>query len=95
MDFKTKRRFFYEVLIIVILFILLVVTTIGDWLLVVDNERQTLNNEVLYTNLLEEEVSLESQVNKLLDEEYLARHAREMFFYSKEGELIIRIPEGE
>ena len=36
---------------------------------------------------------LETNVKKLEDPEYLARYAREKYFYSKEGELILRIPE--
>ena len=40
-------------------------------------------------------IALENDVKKLEDPEYLARYAREKYFYSKDGELIIRIPEDE
>ena len=46
---------------------------------ILDEKEQDLNNEIL----------------KLQDKDYLARYAREKYFYSKNGELIIRIPESE
>ena len=39
-----------------------------------------------------EEATL-ADIKKLSDPEYIARYAREKFFYSKEGELILRIEE--
>ena len=42
--------------------------------------------------LKEEEEELNNEINKLQDKDYLARYAREKYFYSKNGELIIRIP---
>ena len=42
--------------------------------------------------LAEEEEDLNNEINKLQDKDYLARYAREKYFYSKSGELIIRIP---
>jgi len=42
--------------------------------------------------LEEEEKVLESDIQKLKDPEYIARYAREKYMYSKDGELIIRIP---
>ena len=41
---------------------------------------------------LEEEEDLNNKINRLQDKDYLARYAREKYFYSKNGELIIRIP---
>ena len=42
--------------------------------------------------LTEEEEDLNNEINRLQDKDYLARYAREKYFYSKNGELIIRIP---
>ncbi len=39
-----------------------------------------------------EEEELNNEINRLQDKDYLARYAREKYFYSKNGELIIRIP---
>jgi len=46
-------------------------------------------------NLKEEEDTLNSDIKKLKDPDYVARYAREKYMYSKEGELIIRIPDDE
>ena len=43
-------------------------------------------------SLEEEEENLNNEIKKLQDSDYLARYAREKYFYSKNGELIIRIP---
>ena len=43
--------------------------------------------------LKDKEEELESDVNKLQDSDYVARYAREKYYYSKEGELILKIPE--
>lgn len=42
--------------------------------------------------LSEEEKNLESDIQKLEDPAYVARYAREKYLYSKDGELIIRLP---
>lgn len=41
----------------------------------------------------EEEKILESDIQKLEDPTYIARYAREKYLYSKDGELIIRLPD--
>ena len=51
--------------------------------------------EAQLADLKDNEEKLESEINRLQDPEYLARYAREKYFYSKENELIIRIPEKE
>ncbi len=43
--------------------------------------------------LKEEEEVLKSDIQKLEDPTYIARYAREKYLYSKDGELIIRIPD--
>lgn len=54
-------------------------------------EKNDLENKLVI--LEEKEKELQNDVDKLKDPEYLARYAREKYFYSKKGELIIRIPE--
>lgn len=54
-------------------------------------EKKELKQELVA--LQEKKEELETDVKKLEDPEYLARYAREKYFYSKEGELILRIPE--
>ena len=36
-----------------------------------------------------------SDIKKLKDPEYVARYAREKYMYSKDGELIIRLPDDD
>lgn len=43
-------------------------------------------------DLVKDEEDLNQEITKLQDPEYLARYAREKYFYSKDNELIIRIP---
>ena len=44
-------------------------------------------------SLKEEEKILESDIQKLEDPSYVARYAREKYLYSKDGEIIIRLPD--
>lgn len=54
------------------------------------NNRKTKNElEDKYSELLENEESLEGQVVKLQDPEYVAKYAREKYLFTKDGELII------
>lgn len=41
--------------------------------------------------LLEEEEATQADIKRLSEPEYIARYAREKYFYSKEGEIILRI----
>ena len=54
-------------------------------------EKQVLNDRI--EELTDEEKVLNSDIKKLEDPEYVARYAREKYLYSKDGELIIRIPD--
>ena len=45
------------------------------------------------SELKNKEKELELDANKLQDSDYIARYAREKYFYSKDGELVIKIPE--
>ena len=45
--------------------------------------------------LKEEEKVLESDIQKLEDPSYVARYAREKYLYSKDGEIIIRMPDDD
>ncbi len=45
--------------------------------------------------LKEKETELSTDVLKLQDPEYIARYLREKYYYSKEGEYVIRFPKEE
>ena len=57
----------------------------------IEEEKESLKSKLV--SLQDEEDELNSDIKKLEDPEYVARYAREKYMYSKEGELIIRIPD--
>lgn len=57
----------------------------------IKKEKQILENKLV--TLHDKESELNSDIKKLEDPEYVARYAREKYMYSKDGELIIRIPD--
>lgn len=62
---------------------------------IVDKYQEASRLEEQMAYLEEKENSLNNEITKLQDKDYLARYAREKYFYSKNGELIIRIPTEE
>lgn len=59
---------------------------------IIDKYHEADELEEKLADLSEEEENLNNEILKLQDKDYLARYAREKYFYSKNGELIIRIP---
>ena len=53
------------------------------------NDRVDLQKEL--KELKREEVILKQDITKMQSEEYIARYARERFFFSKPNEIIIRL----
>lgn len=62
-----------------------------DKIIKIKEEEQSLKDKL--ENLQVQEDVLNSDIKKLEDPEYVARYAREKYMYSKDGELIIRIPD--
>lgn len=60
-----------------------------------DMKEQKVFLEEQLVKLEEEEKILESDIQKLEDPTYIARYAREKYLYSKDGELIIRLPDDD
>ena len=59
---------------------------------IVDKYKEAHELEKKMALLEENEKDLTNEILKLQDSDYLARYAREKYFYSKDGELIIRLP---
>jgi len=57
----------------------------------IKKEKKFLQDKLIV--LQDKETELNSDIKKLKDPEYVARYAREKYMYSKDGELIIRIPD--
>ena len=90
---KTKSR-----MLVVFLFLGAIIVTLGYSLVLnlkqvndMKKELKALKEERV--SLLEEEEAIEADIKRLSDPLYIARYAREKYFYSKDGEYIIKIPE--
>ena len=88
---KAKGRMF-----IIFLFFGAVIATFGftflhDLKRINDMNKELRQLKVLQKELLDEEESIEADIKRLSDPLYVARYAREKYFYSKEGEIILRI----
>ena len=88
---KTKGR-----MIIFFLFFISIIGTLSFTLFSnlrqindIRNEKKALSKEK--EELLEKQASLEADIEKLSDDNYIARYAREKYFYSRPGEIILRI----
>ena len=57
----------------------------------INNQKKALNDKI--ASLKEEQEKLNLDLKKLEDPEYVARYAREKYMYSKEGEIILRLPD--
>ena len=90
---KVKRRLLVQMTCLFILVFALIFTVFSDWTKILENKRKINELNSKYTTLLEEEESLNSEITKLQDPDYVARYAREKYMYSLPDEVIIRIPE--
>ncbi len=93
--YKAKRRFVMLSVFFIGILSLFVGTIFQDWMTIMSNKQDMKSLSNYYTQLLEEEESLTSEVTKLHDNDYVARYAREKYMYSLPGEIIIKIPEEE
>ena len=89
---KAKKRFFLLTIALVVVVSLSIIHIFQDWISIVSNKTEIQNLNNYYDELLAEEESLNSEVTKLHDSEYVARYAREKYMYSLPGEFIIKMP---
>ena len=95
---KPKNNGNHIFILIVLLIALMVVMGMSVSKVIIqiyDKYNEASELEAQLADLKDNEEKLESEIKRLQDPEYLARYAREKYFYSKENELIIRIPEKE
>ena len=90
---KARRRFFVLGLFSIFVILSTVITIGKYWVEIFEKykEKNTLEEEL--TALKEKEEELSVDANKLQNSEYIARYAREKYLYSKDGEIILQIPE--
>ena len=63
------------------------------WVKIFDKYQEKKDLEQEIVALKEKEEQLKVDVDRLEDPDYVARFAREKYMYSKDGEIIIRLPE--
>ena len=95
---RKKKKKMGPILLLFISFAVIIFTTFTIfryWTLIYSKyqEKGELKKEL--ASLKDKEEELQSDVNKLQDSDYVARYAREKYFYSKDGEYILKIPEDD
>lgn len=89
---KIKRRLCLLSGVLVAVISIFVGAIFQDWIQIVQNKTLIADLNYEYNELLSQEESLNSEVTKLHDMEYVARYAREKYMYSLPNEIIIKIP---
>lgn len=89
---KTKRRLTFLSCTILLVIGVIITSVFNDLCEIISNKNEIalLNNK--YEALLHEEESLQSEITKLQDNDYVARYAREKYLYSLPDEVIIKLP---
>ena len=88
---KGRRRITVLMIIFIPLLAFFVSNMFSYWTNIYRNIKEKKELEIVYKEYLEEEELLRSEIEKLQDEEYIARYAREKYLYSKDGEIIFNI----
>lgn len=95
---KRKRKAsFSKIKLLLIIVIFASVTTILGYncltniLKIYDMKNEKRELEKKLVNLQEEKEVLEGDILRLNDPEYIAKYVREKYFYSKDGEFILRL----
>ncbi len=88
-----KRRATILGIFFFIVFIVLIVTSLSYVYQIrnLKNEERKLEEQLKELKLSEEELSVE--INRLKDPNYIAKYAREKYYYTKDGEYVIKIDE--
>lgn len=88
---KSKRRLVLICFLMLGCVTIIITSVLKDLLAVMDNKKKTVALQAKYNELLKEEKELKSEVTKLKDPEYVARYARETYYYSLPDEVIIKM----
>ena len=87
---RVRRVFFFSIICLAINFY--IIYSVGSiFKQAYQMKKETKELDIQLSALKEEEDVLKSEVNKLKDPVYVAKYAREKFFYSGKDEYIIRI----
>ncbi len=89
------RRLTGLVVVLVIVFGALFFTYTKQALLLQEKKTEKVKTEQKLADSKKEEKALKSQINKLHDDDYIAKLARSEYYLSKEGEIIFNTPTGD
>lgn len=94
---KRKIRTSAKVIVILSVASIFAIAVIGASLYniltqIIQSNKELNEKEEVLLGLQREEEDLNNEIELLQDKDYLARYAREKYFYSKDGEVIIRMP---
>lgn len=92
---KTKRRLIFLTSVILFLVGVIITSVFNDLCQIIDNRNEVAVLSEKYNQLLREEESLQSEITKLQDSNYVARYAREKYLYSYPNEVIIKLPDSK
>lgn len=88
-----KKKLVLVTLVFLIIGVILLKSIIQTSIQIYDKRKEKKEFTLMLEELKEKEEELNSTVTKLQDPDYVARYAREKYLYSKDGEIIIRIPD--
>lgn len=93
---KRKKKKLGPILLLCLSFAVIIFTTFTIfkyWTMIYSKYQENGQLKKELAALKDKEEELSSDVSKLQDSDYVARYAREKYYYSKDGELILKIPE--
>ena len=90
---KAKIRIFVFLPICLVLLGAIFVMVGNYWVEILAKYQEKAALEEQIIALKEKEEKLKVEVDRLEDPDYVARFAREKYMYSKDGEIILRLPE--
>lgn len=90
---KRRLKVFGPFIIVVLLFCTTSIASYFYKIYSLKMEERTLKNEL--KELKDKEENLKDEIAKLKDPDYIAKYARENYYYTKNGEYVIKINEDE
>ena len=91
---KSKSKKFLLFVIFSFFVVLVMTFTVGKcWIEIYQKYQEKELLEKKLKVLKEKEKQLKLDASKLQNPDYIARYAREKYYYSKDGEIVLKIPE--
>ncbi len=90
---KSRLRMVFLGLTSVVIIVTTLCTIGHYWVEIYNKYKEKKELDKKLVSLKEKEEELRADANRLQDPDYIARYAREKYFYSKDGEFIIKMPE--